>query len=166
MKKLLAMAEISIFTLFALCMPAHTANLDAITGNMVLETSAQADMYEEASDESKIVASLEAGTVVFITENAEDNWCKISAGEHTGYIKVEYLKTIGDQGLINQEFEQNMNDNHKIYDEIQQLEEQKSRAEIRENLMLGLIIVVLAAGVVLKGRKARKAHNDKSNPVI
>lgn len=161
MKKLSAMAGIGIIILFALRMPVYAASLDEITGNMLLETSVNADLHEEASDESKVVASLEAGTVVFTTENAKNNWCKISAGENTGYIKVEYLKTIGDQNLINQEFEQSMNDNHKIYDEIQQLEEQKSQTEVRENLVLVLIIVVLAVGGVFLKKKSRKATENQ-----
>lgn len=162
MKKLLAMSGIDIIILFALGMSVHAANLDEITGNMLLETNVQADLHEEASDESNVVASLEAGTVVFTTENAENNWCKISVGENTGYIKVEYLKTIGDQDLINQEFEQNMNDNHIIYDEIQQLEEQKSQAEIRENIILGLVIVVLAVGIILVKKKRGKATETQN----
>lgn len=161
MKKLLVMTGIGIFTLFALRMPVHAAGLNEITENMVLETSVQADLHEKASDESKIVASLDAGTVVFTTENAENNWCKISVGDNTGYIKVEYLKTIGDQDLINQEFEESMNDNHKIYDEIQQLEEQKSLAEMRENIIIGLAIVVLAVGGVLVKKKSRKATENQ-----
>ena len=121
----------------------------------------QADLHEEASEESTVVVSLDAGTVVFTTENAENNWCKISVGEKTGYIKTEYLKTLGDQDLINQEFEQSMNDNHKMYDEIQQLEEQKSQEKMRENIIIGLAIVVLAVGGVLVKKKSRKATENQ-----
>lgn len=162
MKKLFIMTGIGIFTFFALRMPVHAAGLKEITANMVLETSTQADLHEEASEESNVVASLEAGTVVFTTENAENNWCKISVGENTGYIKVEYLKTLGDQDLINQEFEESMNDNHKMYDEIQQLEEQKSQAEMRENIIIGLAIVVLAVGIILVKKKSRKATETQN----
>ncbi len=161
MKKLLAMAEIAIIAMFFLRMPVYAANLDEITANMVLETSTQADLHEEASEESNVVISLDAGTVVFTTENAENNWCKISVGEKTGYIKTEYLKTLGDLDLINQEFEQSMNDNHKMYDEIQQLEEQKSQAKMRENIIIGLAIVVLAVGGVLVKKKSRKATENQ-----
>ena len=89
--------------------PVLAAGLSEITENMVLETGTDADLYEEASDRSRLVVSLDAGTVVFTVEAAADNWCKISAGEHTGYVRVENLKTIGDQELIRQEIEQNIN---------------------------------------------------------
>lgn len=159
MKKLLAVAGVIALVFFRLSV--HAANLDEIAENMMFETSVATDLYEETSVESEVVTSLEAGTVVFTTENVENNWCKISAGEYTGYIKVEYLKTIGDQDLINQEFEQSMNDNHKIYDKIQQLEEQKSRAGIRENMILVLTIVVLAVSDVLIKKKSSKATENQ-----
>ena len=161
MKKLLVIIGIATITMLVLWTPVYAAGLDEITGSMVLETSAQANLYEEASDESKVVASLEAGTVVLTMENAENSWCKISAGEYTGYIKVEYLNTIGNQDLINQEFEQSMNENHKIYDEIQQLDEQKSKAEMRENIVLVVGIVVIAACGILIKKKSRKATENQ-----
>lgn len=142
--------------LIGLRMPVYAAGLDKVEKNMVFETSAQTELYEEASDESKIVVSLETGTVVFTVEDAEGSWCKISAGDNIGYIKVEYLKTIGEQDLINQEFEQNMNDNHMIYDEIQKLEEQKTQSEIWGRIILGLIITMLVIGGILSWKKMKK----------
>ncbi|MDE5804392.1 MAG: SH3 domain-containing protein [Lachnospiraceae bacterium] len=156
MRKLLAMAGTGFLLLIALQIPVYAVGLDEITGNMVLETSAQADLYEEASDEAKVVTSLEAGTVVFTLDHAEHNWCRISAGEYTGYIKVEYLKTIGDQDLINQEFEQNRNYNHMLYDEIEQREEQENRTKMRGGIVLGLIMITIVAGCIFVKMRIKK----------
>ncbi|MBD5537654.1 MAG: hypothetical protein HDQ99_18760 [Lachnospiraceae bacterium] len=156
MKRLLAMAGTGLMMLIALRIPVYADGLDEITGNMVLETSTRADLYEEASDEAKVVASLEAGTVVFTLDNAEHNWCRISAGEYTGYIKVECLKTIGDQDLINQEFEQNRNYNHMLYDGIEQPEKQETRTKMRGGLVLGLTMAVLAAGSIFIKMRIKK----------
>ena len=68
--------------------PVLASDLSEITENMVLETGVDAKLYEEASDKSELVASLVAGTVVFTVEDARDNWCRVSAGEHTGYVRV------------------------------------------------------------------------------
>ncbi|MCM1262415.1 MAG: SH3 domain-containing protein [Butyrivibrio sp.] len=153
MRKLLTMSVVGIIMLLIMQFPVCAANLDEIKSNMIFETNAPADLHEEASEESDIVTALEAGTVVFTTENAENNWCRISAGEHTGYIQIGYLKTLGDQDLINQEFEQSMNDNHRIYDEVQQAEEQRNKSEIWEILIPILIIAVCVAAInLLKGK--------------
>lgn len=162
MRKLLIMFGVGIITLFTLQISVCATDLDKITSNMIFETNAQADLYEEASEESEVVASLETGTVVFTTENAENNWCKISAGEYMGYIQIEYLKTLGDQELINQEFEQSMNDNHRIYDEIQQEEEQETKSEIWE-LVIPLLIIAacLAVGNILKKKEKSNAQDSE-----
>lgn len=162
MKKLLVVASTEVIALVVLYMSAYATGLDEITVNMVLETSAQADLYEEPSDESKLVTSLEAGTVAFTAENADNSWCKISAGDYTGYIKVEYLKIIGDQNLINQEFEQSMNDNHMLYDEIEQLKEQNSQREIIRMLITGLVIaVIVTGGVFIKNGIGKSTQQKK-----
>lgn len=161
MRKLLTMFGVGIIMVFILPHPVSAAGLDEIKSNMIFETNTQADLYEEASEESGIVASLGAGTVVFTTENAENNWCKVSAGEYTGYIQIEYLKTLGDQDLINQEFEQSMDENHRIYDEIQQEEEQKTKSEIGELLIPLLIIAVCVAVInLLKGKRKKSEGQD------
>lgn len=156
MKRLLAMAGTGCMLLIALRIPVYAVDLNEIKGNMVLEASAQADLYEEPSDESKVVISLEAGTAVFTLENAENNWCRISAGGYTGYIKVENLKTVGNQDLINQEFEQNRNYNHMLYDEIGQREEQENRTKMRGGIILGLTVTALVAGSIFIKTKIKK----------
>ena len=102
------------------------------------------------------MASIQAGTAVFTLENAEHNWCRISAGGYTGYIKVECLKTVGDQDLKNQEFEQNMSYNHMLYDEIEQLEEQETRTKIWEGIVLGLILIAFVAGYIFVKMRIKK----------
>lgn len=156
MKRVLSVSGVFLILLIALRMPVHAAGLDKITGNMVLETSVQADLHEEASDDSKIVATLEAGTAVFTLEDAENSWCKISAGSYTGYIKVEFLKTVGDREAINQEFEENKDYNHTLYDEIEQLEEQKSREKTAGMVIAGVAVTAVVAGCIFIKLKSKK----------
>lgn len=158
MKKWFVMAGISLMLLIILRMPVYAADLDEIIGNMVLETSTQAELYKTASDQAEVVASLEAGTAVFTTEKAENNWCRISAGEYTGYIKVECLKTIGDRDLIDQELEQNMSYDHRNYDEAQQLEDQKNREKIIGKATLVLVAAVFVAGGILTGIQTKRTR--------
>lgn len=158
MRKLLTMFGVGIITLFIMQRSVCAADLAEIKLNMIFETNASADLYEDASEKSGVVTSLEAGTVVFTTENAENNWCKISAGEYIGYIQIEYLKTLGAQDLINQEFEQSMTDNHRLYDEMQQEEEREAKSEIWELLIPLLIIAVCV--VVINLLKGKRKKND------
>lgn len=48
-------------------------------------------------------------------------------GEHTGYVRVADLKTIGDQELIRQEIEQNINHDYADDEEVQRTAEQGMR---------------------------------------
>lgn len=148
MKKLLAAAGTSLILFMMLWVPVYAADLDEITGNMLLETSAQTEVREAAADDAKVVTSLESGTVVFTLDKAENSWCRISAGEYTGYVKVEHLKTIGDRDLISQELQQDIDNNHMIYDEAQQLEEQKNRERMVGKITLVLIAAIFVAGGV------------------
>ncbi len=126
--------------------PVLAADLSEITENMVLETGVDAKLYEESSDKSELVASLVAGTVVFTVEDARDNWCRVSAGEHTGYVRVADLKTIGDQELIRQEIEQNINHDYADDEEVQRTAEQGMRTGLWGKVMLALAVVALTAG--------------------
>ena len=139
--------------------PVLAAGLSEITENMVLETGTDADLYEEASDRSRLVVSLDAGTVVFTVEAAADNWCKISAGEHTGYVRVENLKTIDDQELIRQEIEQNINHDYVDDEERQQTAEQGIQTGLWGKALPALVIVMLTAGgVYVKMRTGRETQ--------
>lgn len=101
MNRLFVMAGSTVLILSVLLgLPVYAADLEKITGNMVLETSTEAELYESASGQSGVITTLEAGTIVFTTEDAQDHWCRISAGGYSGYIKVEQLKTMGDKDLI------------------------------------------------------------------
>lgn len=157
MKRLLTVAVFLMLIVWRL--PVYAANLSEITENMILETNAQTDLYEEASEKSIRITSLEAGTVVFTTECALNDWCKISAGEYAGYVRVENLSTIGNQELIKQELEQNISHDYVDNEELKQLQEQRTQTGLWGKVMLVLVIVVLmGSGIYIKFRTGKRTQ--------
>jgi len=159
MKRSLALVIFLIFVVWWMPVYACATNLGEITENMILKTNAQTDLYQEASEHSMLIISLEAGTVVFTIESAMNDWCKISVGEYTGYVRIEKLTTIGNQELIKQELEQNINHDYVDAEEFQQMQEQKLQTGLWGKVMLVLVITVLmGSGIYIKFQTNKEAQ--------
>lgn len=161
MNRVFVMAGMVLILSVLLGMPVYAADVEKITENMVLETRTEAELYETASEQSGIITTLDAGTVVFTTENAQDNWCRISAGGYSGYVRTAQLKTMGDAELIDQDLERDIGQYRRAYDQTQQTEKQKSQTGVWGIITLGLVVIALAAGGILA--KIQTAKKDASN---
>ena len=77
--------------LAAMAAPVSAAEADSAVAGTVLKTDADVEVHQSASDSSKVITVLETGTVVLVTEDDGEGWCRISAGEVTGYAETGHL---------------------------------------------------------------------------
>lgn len=64
--------------LAAMAAPVSAAEADSAVAGTVLKTDADVEVHQSASDSSKVITVLETGTVVLVTEDDGEGWCRIS----------------------------------------------------------------------------------------
>lgn len=158
MKRILIAVSVMWMLLAAMYVPVNAA--DTTVAGTVQKTNTDVKVYQGASETSDVIAELEAGTAVLVAEDGVEGWCRISVGDVTGYIKAEYLVAFYSGDEVDQEFEQIGNNYHMVFNEVQQLNRQRSQAKI-----WGTIIAVLTAGVIAAGiiPVIKKNRNDEKN---
>lgn len=165
MKKVLIVAMAAIWMLLsAVPVTAKAAEkTNAAVAGTILKTDADVEVYQEASETSEVTTMLETGTVVMVTdEDAGEGWCRISVRETTGYIKTGHLVPLVSSEEMDQEFEQIGNNYHMVFNEVQQVEKQRSQKK-----MWGAVIAILTAGIVAAGiiPVIRKNREDEKNRI-
>ena len=146
MKRVLIAAAAIWMILAAMFAPVYAAETDTKVAGTVLKTDIEVEVFQEASEASEVTAVLDAGTAVLVTDSTEDDWCRISVKEVTGYIKSGHLIPLSSAEEMNQEFEQIGNNYHMLFNEVQQLEKQRLQTK-----MWGVVIAVLVAGIFAAG---------------
>lgn len=165
MKKVLIVAMAAIWMLLsAVPVTAKAAEkTNAAVVGTILKTDADVEVYQEASETSEVTTILETGTVVMVTdEDAGEGWCRIFVRETTGYIKTGHLVPLVSSEEMDQEFEQIGNNYHMVFNEVQQVEKQRSQKK-----MWGAVIAILTAGIVAAGiiPVIRKNREDEKNRI-
>ena len=162
MKKGLITAAVIWMLLAAMFVSANAAEPDTKVAGTILKTDMDTEVYQEASETSEMAAVLEAGTVVMVIEDTGDDWCKISVKEVTGYIKSGHLIPLNNSEEMNLEFEQIGNNYHMLFNEVQQLQKQKSQTKIWGTVIAVLAVGVFAAGIIPVIRKNRDDGKNRT----
>lgn len=162
MKKGLTMAVVIWMLLTVMAVPVNAAETNTTVAGTVLKTDADLEVYQEASETSKVIAVLDEGTVVLaMDENSEEGWCKISVKEMTGYIETGHLVTLGSSEEMDLEFEQIGNNYHMVFNEVQQLEKQQLQTRIWGTVIAVLTVGMFAAGIIPVIKKNRENEKNK-----
>ena len=162
MKKGLTMAVVIWMLLTVMAVPVNAAETNTTVAGTVLKTDADLEVYQEASETSKVIAVLDEGTVVLaMDETSEEGWCKISVKEMTGYIETGHLVTLGSSEEMDLEFEQIGNNYHMVFNEVQQLEKQQLQTRIWGTVIAVLTVGMFAAGIIPVIKKNRENEKNK-----
>lgn len=156
------MAVVIWMLLTVMAVPVNAAETNTTVAGTVLKTDADLEVYQEASETSKVIAVLDEGTVVLaMDENSEEGWCKISVKEMTGYIETGHLVTLGSSEEMDLEFEQIGNNYHMVFNEVQQLEKQQLQTRIWGTVIAVLTVGMFAAGIIPVIKKNRENEKNK-----
>lgn len=167
MKKAFAMAAAVWTLLAAVFLPVSVyaaEETDSTVAGTAMRTDTDVEVYQQASGISKVTAKLKAGTVVVVTEDSGDGWSMISVNDTAGYIRTEHLEKLGNDE-INQEFEQIGNNYHMLFNEVEQLNKQKTQARIWGTVIAVLVIGIVAAGMIPVIKKNRENGKKKTETV-
>lgn len=160
MKKRIGRVLLVMAVVLLSCMPVYAA--EELKKNMVMETTEEVKLLEQADEEAKEIATLPAGVVVLLVEDSQNGWCKVSAQEKTGYLQTSQLKTLGNADDLNAEFDKIGDTVRLIFDEIVVRENEQRQAKI-----WGIVIVVLIAAIfgvgIISAVKKNKDEEQKEN---
>ncbi len=163
MKKVLIMAAAVIWTLLAaVSVPVYAAETSTSVAGTVLKTSTDVEVHQEASETSPVAAALEAETAVLVTDaDAGEGWCRIQVQETTGYIRAEYLVPLSSSEEMDLEFEQISNNYHMVFNEVQQVQKQRSQTKMWGAVIAALTVALFAAGIIPVIKKNREDEKNK-----
>lgn len=157
------MAAVVWTLLAAMVAPVNAAEADSAVAGTVLKTDADVEVHQSASDSSKVITVLETGTVVVVTEDDGEGWCRISAGEITGYAEADHLVQLYSSDEMSQEFEQIGNNYHMVFNEVEQLNRQQSQARIWGTVIAVLVIGIFVAGIIPVIRKNKEDEKNRQH---
>ena len=162
MKKVLITTAAVIWALLAaVSVPVNAAETTTVAGT-VLKTDGDVDVYQEASETSAVTAALDAGTAVLVTDDdAGEGWCRILVRETTGYIKSAHLVPLVSSEEMDLEFEQIGNNYHMDFNEVQQVEKQRSQTKMWGTIIAALTVGVFAAGIIPVIKKNREDEKNR-----
>ena len=165
MKRVIIMTVMVWTLLAAMFLPVCAAETtDTAVIGTVMRTDVDVNVYQRASETSEVTAELKAGTVVLVVDDSVEGWSSISVNETVGYIQTKHLITLGSDE-INQEFEQLGNNYHMLFNEVEQLNKQKSQMRIWGTVIAVLVIGIFAAGIIPVIKKNREDGKKRTGTI-
>lgn len=158
MKKWIGRVLITMAVLMLGCMPVYAQ--EEIKKDTAMETAQEVNLLQKAEDGAKKIETLSAGTTVITVEDSSNGWCKVSAKEKTGYVKITQLKTIGNKDELNAEFDQVNNTVQLIFDEIMTAQKEARQARIWGTIIVVLVIAIFGVGIASAVRKNKEKGED------
>ncbi len=101
--------------------------------------------------------------MVLVTDvDAGEGWCRISVKETTGYVRTGHLVPLVSSEEMELEFEQIGNNYHMVFNEVEQLEKQRSQTKMWGAVIAVLTIGLFAAGILPVIRKNREDEKNRA----
>lgn len=121
---------------------------------VLMQLEADAVVYEEAQEDSVVVATIPKGTAVICTETESPQWYQISYQEIKGYVSVDAVGMYGDTEELTDEFEEVHEENASQLEAVEAVEQQEKSQFFWGVVMLVLVVLMFATGIitVLRGR--------------
>lgn len=119
---------------------------------MQLET--EAVVYEEATEDSIVVATLPKGTAVICMETESQEWYQVTYQEIAGFVKAESVGMYGDAAELSGEFEEVHEENTAQLEAAEAAGQQEKSQFLWGTVMAVLVALMFATGIftVLRGR--------------
>ena len=144
MKKVIGKVLIGIAVMMLGCITVCGAELESVQKNMVLETVEEVELREEPSSTGAVITSLQAGTVVVVSEDASRDWCKVSYREQEGYVKISQTIQLA-------------------FEEIMAREHEEMQARIWGSIIVVLIVAIFGVGIVSAVKKNKEESKEENS---
>lgn len=131
---------------------------------VLMELQADAEVHEEAKEESPVIATLPEGTAIICTETESEIWYQMSYQDIKGFVLAETLGLYGDAEGLNEEFEEIQEDDGYQFGVIEEGQRQKKSQFLWGGIMVLLVVLMFATGVytVLRNKKKESdSHPEK-----
>lgn len=134
---------------------------ELIGANILLEVTESACIYEETSEQSNVVATIEAGTPIISTAVQDGVWIEVTYQQVKGFIEVKSVKVFGQDGLED-EFEQIEQANRLLITELRYVEKQATEKIIWGVVIAVLVVAIFTVGIVSGVLKNKKPKRTKT----
>lgn len=133
---------------------------DAIPANMMITVIQEAKVYEEPSNDSKVIGKMKKDSLAFTQEESSNGWCKLMSGDVTGYVKLSSIALYQNQE-ISDEMSKKDSEYRNTFNEVMKYISNK-----KKNVMWGIMIAVLVVGIFVVGitsaiKESKKNINEK-----
>lgn len=158
MKKVIGKVLIGIATVMLGCITVCGAELESVQKNMVLETVEEVELREEPASTGAVVALLQTGIAVVVSEDGNGDWCKVIYQEQEGYLPVSMLKTLGNAEELNSEFDKISQTVQLAFEEIMTREHEELQARIWGSIIVVLIVAIFGVGIASAVKKNKEGR--------
>jgi uncharacterized protein YgiM (DUF1202 family) len=125
---------------------------EEIKANQLITIGVDTEVFESPDENSQSVGSITEGTAVISKEAPDNGWIKIKYQDIIGYVKLSAI--VGQDTVeLDQEFDQKLNTNMRIF---QELEQKKSEKLVWNVIRIGLVVAIFAVGIVTAIIKSKK----------
>lgn len=131
---------------------------------VLMQLEADTDVYEEANEESIVIATIPKGTGVICSETESAQWYAVSYQEIKGYVQAKAVGLYGDTEELAEEFEEIHEENSAQAEAVEESERQEKSQLFWGGIMALLVVLMLATGIytALRGRnKAAGGTREK-----
>lgn len=156
MRKIIGRVLIGMAAVLLGCITVCGAELESVQKNMVLETVEEVELREEPASTGAVVASLQKGIAVVVSEDANGDWCKVSYQKQEGYVPVTVLKTLGNAEELNSEFDKISQTVQLAFEEIMTREHEEQQARIWGSIIVVLIVAIFGVGIASAVKKNKE----------
>ena len=117
----------------------HTTTLETPVEEEAYSTEMICDIYEECSEESRVIGSLPANGICYLLSEAEEGWLFVESGDVRGFVKSEKLReeetgtSVSEEALASEEVKPE--DNRACYYTLTSVKEADEKTQIREELV-------------------------------
>lgn len=121
---------------------------------VLMQLEADTAVYEEAGEDSTIVATLPKGTAVICTETESQQWYQVSYQDIKGFVQAGAVGLYGDAEELSEEFEEIQEENVAQMEAVEAAEQQEKSQFFWGGIMAVLVVLMFATGIftVLRGR--------------
>lgn len=129
---------------------------------VLMQLEADTDVYEEAREDSTVVATIPKGTGVICSETESAQWYQVSYQEIRGFVQAKSVESYGDAEELAEEFEEIHEENSAQVEAVEESERQERSQLFWGGVMALLVVLMVATGIFTALRSRNKAAGGKT----
>jgi len=158
-RSILGYALLCLTLAFIVGVPVRAAEPDSAESMTLQQTVKDAQMKEEPDKSADTLAELPMGTAVIVYGEPQDSWSRIEYDGMEGYIESSALEAYNTGDMI-REFAEIEDENIRIVDEYELVQESRKKSIIWGTVIAVLVIGIFAVGIISAVKKNKEGEQE------